>query len=265
MQLTRSETLHQVLELCLPKLNCASLAALASSSKDLHAAVQALVRSSTAGYLLCKSVRDAALCDKQHLIKHTQAVKWLCELGGSAAQWADILQGSTAAALLATPCAPEEVAAVLAAAGLRFTFQQVVEACARPVAGAWVWIKAGAVQDAPALAPLLLLDDWRVSAVLGTLKANVCQQCQLLLSLCCSMPGNKVKLHSWPAVQSLCTCSVAPQLSTADAVALLQEAAKAAPASTAPSAKRQPPMLPWSAPCARCQLCSSLTQRPWVV
>lgn len=45
-----------------------------------------------------------------------------------------------------------------------------------------------------------------------------------------------VKLHSWPAVQSLCTCSVAPQLSTADAVALLQEAAKAAPAGTAPSA-----------------------------
>jgi hypothetical protein len=37
-------------------------------------------------------------------------------------------------------------------------------------------------------------------------------------------------------VQSLCKCSVAPQLSTADAVALLQQAAEAAPISRSPCA-----------------------------
>jgi hypothetical protein len=164
MQIEYTETLHKVLELCLTKLDCGALAAIARSSKDLHAAVQALVRSSTAGHMLHISVRNAALCETQHQEhrKHAQAVRWLCELGGFAA--AGILQGSTAAALLATPFVHEETAAILAAAGLRFTFEQVVEACARPVAGAWVWIRAGAVPDAPELAQLLLFDYYAVSA-----------------------------------------------------------------------------------------------------
>jgi hypothetical protein len=61
-------------------------------------------------------VRDAALHGK----KHEQAVKWVCELVGLDAT--SILQGSTAHLLLATPLVPEKAAAVLAAAGLRFTF-----------------------------------------------------------------------------------------------------------------------------------------------
>jgi hypothetical protein len=97
-------------------------------------------------------VRDAAIYHDQK--QYEQAVTWLCHLEGCNA--ANHLQGTTAAALLGTPFVPQTTAAALAAAGLRFSFQQVVEACARPVAGAWVWVKAGAVPDAPELARHLL-------------------------------------------------------------------------------------------------------------
>jgi hypothetical protein len=103
--------------------------------------------------------RDAAIYHDQK--QYEQAVTWLCHLEGFNA--ASHLQGA-AASLLGTAFVPQTTAAALAAAGLRFSFQQVVEACARPVPGAWVWINAGAVPDAPELARLMLLDARLVSA-----------------------------------------------------------------------------------------------------
>jgi hypothetical protein len=140
-------------------MSCVTLAAIASSSKILQAAVQTLARSnSTAAHLLRNSVRAAAKYPDES--QYQQALTWLCQLEGFDA--ADNLQGATAAALLSTPFVPYATAAALAAAGLRLSWQHVVEACARPVAGAWVWVKAGAVADAPELARHMLCYQWLV-------------------------------------------------------------------------------------------------------
>jgi hypothetical protein len=157
--------MHQALEIALYKLDCTALAAIASSSSALRSAVLTVVTSkSTASSLLRRTVRDAALLEKGADRKqHIEAITWLCALQHSRS--ADILQGSTAAALLSTPLVPEEAAAALAAAGLRFSYQQVVEAYARPVAGAWVWVKAGAVTGAPELAQLLVYEPKVVGAI----------------------------------------------------------------------------------------------------
>jgi hypothetical protein len=158
------EKMHQALEIALYKLDCAALAAVASSSSALRSAVLTVVTSkSTASYLLGKTVRDAAVLEngadrKQHIA----AITWLCALQHSRS--ADNLQGSTASSLLSTPLVPEKAAAALAAAGLRLSYQQVMEACARPVAGAWVWVKAGAVTGAPELAELLVFEPKAVRA-----------------------------------------------------------------------------------------------------
>jgi hypothetical protein len=122
------ENMQQALELSLPKLDCAALAALASSSSPLSAAVLTMVTNrSTASYLLCKTVRDAAVheagADRK---QHNDAIRWLLALQRSRA--ADHLQGTTAAALLSTPFVPYATAAALAAAGLRLSYQQVVDA-----------------------------------------------------------------------------------------------------------------------------------------
>jgi hypothetical protein len=171
--------LHQVLALCLPKMGCVTLAAIASSCKILQATVHSLARSnSTAAYLLCRSVRDAAIYHDES--QYQQAVTWLCQLEGFDA--AHHLQGTTAAALLGTPFVPETTAAALAAAGLRFSYQQVAEACARPVAGAWVLVKAGAVTDTPELAQHMLLNSWLVSATLS------CSTHRCMRLECCIRP-----------------------------------------------------------------------------
>jgi hypothetical protein len=141
-------------------MSCVTLAAIASSSKGLQAAVQSLARSnSTAAHLLCKIVCAAAIYPDES--QYQQALTWLYQLEGFDA--AEHLQGSTAAALLGTPFVPYSTAAALAAAGLQLSWQQVVEACAGPVAGAWVWVKAGAVADAPELARHMLCYQWLVS------------------------------------------------------------------------------------------------------
>jgi hypothetical protein len=170
------EKMHQALELSLAKLDCAALAAIASSSTALRAAVSKMVTNkSTASYLLCTTVRDAAVHEAgASRQQHIEAIRWL--LAPQHCRSTDILQGSTAAALLSTPLVPEEAAAALAAAGLRFSWQQVVEACARPVAGAWVWVKAGAVTDAPELAEMLVFEPKRVSACPADQLWAVCQQ-----------------------------------------------------------------------------------------
>jgi hypothetical protein len=162
---TNMEKVHQALVITLAKLDCASLAVIARSSRALRAAVLAVVTSKSTGpYLLCKTVRDAAVQElSANRKQHIGAISWLFDLQHRYRRSPDILQGSTAAALLSTRQVPEEAAARLAAAGLRFSYQQVVEACARPVAGAWEWVKEGAVTDAPELAQLLVFEPKIVS------------------------------------------------------------------------------------------------------
>ncbi|WIA30660.1 hypothetical protein OEZ86_000734 [Tetradesmus obliquus] len=117
------------------------------NSKGLRAAVDALFSSSTTALLLLhKSVRAAAMHRK-----NSRAVEWVCK--HRCFEASSILQGS--AALLSTPMVPVAATEALASAGLCFSYQEVLEACARPVAGAWVWVQAGAVPDAPELAKLL--------------------------------------------------------------------------------------------------------------
>ena len=161
-----------VMSSCMSCFDIFDLAQMYCSSKSLKKLCQSTLKEGNkqAAYdLLVQSVRAAAkvsefeerLGNVQHARVPVKAVAWLLETSGlEFFSTMDHVTEETARRLLHTPNIPSSFVAVLVAAGLRYTYAQLITAARSAVRGLSVWIPTKRMQGQPSGMPAYAQAIW---------------------------------------------------------------------------------------------------------